>query len=344
MIRLVGDITDASTHFAQVGLALILQNAGVKNVRIFWEDGSSARAVVTWDGDTDVGQIVKDHAARCCQEGSWVSQSVIEASGKKPVEAGVFSPRVTPRKTVEDLAKWVTLRRTNIDALPLDRLDMAMVGELGEPAYWHVSHKVAAKDVEPDRGATRWEMTIRLSGRNFVPDALLKYAGKLADREPKDILDGLVGNSLNDDFGTGTTPLGFKNRSAMDTATAWCMLWGIAATTLVPRSLADIPSRGFAQSSGAYPRNRVHPRYATLPVMSKPTSVCRWSGVLRSKTWDEIVQTGDVEDLSPVVMSQLVSWGVENGVRFEIEVAGSASAPERRLNGGSVFRIADAWR
>ena len=117
MIRLVGDITDASTHFAQVGLALILQNAGVKNVRIFWEDGSSARAVVTWDGDTDVGQIVKDHAARCCQEGSWVSQSVIEASGKKPVEAGVFSPRVTPRKTVEDLAKWVTLRRTNIDGV-----------------------------------------------------------------------------------------------------------------------------------------------------------------------------------------------------------------------------------
>ena len=36
MIRLVGDITDASTHFAQVGLALIRQNAGVKNVRIFW--------------------------------------------------------------------------------------------------------------------------------------------------------------------------------------------------------------------------------------------------------------------------------------------------------------------
>lgn len=74
MIRLGGDITDASTHFAQIGLAAILNDAGIDAARLFWENGPSARAVVTWEGDADVGQIVKDHASRCCQEDSWVSQ------------------------------------------------------------------------------------------------------------------------------------------------------------------------------------------------------------------------------------------------------------------------------
>ena len=65
MICLGGDITDASTHFAQVGLAAILNDAGIGAVRLFWVNGPSARAVVTWEGDADVGQIVRDHAIRC---------------------------------------------------------------------------------------------------------------------------------------------------------------------------------------------------------------------------------------------------------------------------------------
>lgn len=345
MIRLVGDITDASTHFAQVGLASILEDAGVEKVRFFWEDGPSARAVVMWDGDADVGQIVKDHATRCCQEDSWVSQSVPVQGAKKVTGLGLFSPRITPRKTQEESADWAERRRIALDTLPLTRVDRSMIGALGEPAYWHRTLVSGDKDLEPDRGASRWDMMARNRGDNFVPHGLRKYAAVVADRTPQAIVDGLTGDALVDesDKGKHMTPLGFRNRSPMDTATAWCMLWGISATTLVPRPASDTASKGMSQTSGADNRSKVHPTRLTLPVFRTPTSISRWSGVLRSRAWDSVVGMDNMSALSPVVLAQLNGMGVFHAIQFETEVAVSASTPERCLKGGVVVGISHDW-
>ena len=342
MICLGGDITDASTHFAQVGLAAILNDAGIGAVRLFWENGPSARAVVTWEGDADVGQIVRDHAIRCCQKDSWVSLSVSVQWAKKGL--GLFSPRIAAATTTEESSEWVGLRRHKLDVLALKPIDRAMIGALGEPAYWHRSSSTNDKEFEPDRGATRWDMMARNRGDNFVPHGLHKYADLVSERPSQVVGEGLSGSSLVDesDKGKHMTPLGFRNRSPMDTATAWCMLWGVSATTLVPRPKSDTESDGYSQTSGFHPRNRTHPSHVTLPVFQTPTSLTRWSAVLRSKVWDGVAAASDLSNL-PVVMSAEVSkLGIHHAVRFATEVAGSKSAPERRLKGGALVRIDDA--
>ena len=344
MIRLGGDITDASTHFAQIGLAAILNDAGIDAVRLFWENGPSARAVVTWEGDADVGQIVKDHANRCCQKDSWVSQSEVVQTPTGAMRLGWFSPRITAATTTEESSEWVGRRRHKLDDLSLEPIDRAMIGALGEPAYWHRSSSTNDKKFEPDRGATRWDMVVRLRGDNFVPHGLCKYADFVSKRPSQDIREGLSGSSLVDesDKGNHMTPLGFRNRSPMDTATAWCMLWGISETTLVPRPKSDTATGGYSQTAGVHPRNRTHPNHATLPVFQTPTSLTRWSAVLRSKVWDGVAAASDLSNL-PVVMSAEVSkLGIHHAVRFATEVAGSKSAPERRLKGGALVRIDDA--
>lgn len=349
MIRLGGDITDASTHFAQIGLAAILNDAGIDAVRLFWENGPSARAVVTWEGDADVGQIVKDHASRCCQKDSWVSQSEVVQTPKGEMRLGWFSPRITAATTTEESSEWVGRRRHKLDDLSLKPIDRAMIGALGEPAYWHRSSSTNDKKFEPDHGATRWDMTTRNSGKNFVPGGLYVYAKKVSERRAlQEVVDGLTGESLVDEYDRDskkhkhTTPLGFRNRSRMDNATAWCMLWGISATTLVPRPKSDTASDGYSQTSGFHPRNRTHPSHVTLPVFQTPTSLTRWSAVLRSKVWDGVAAASDLSNL-PVVMSAEVSkLGIHHAVRFATEVAGSKSAPERRLKGGALVRIDDA--
>ena len=58
--------------------------------------------------------------------------------------------------------------------------------------------------------------------------------------------------------------------------------------------------------------------------------------------WDGVAAASDLSNL-PVVMSAEVSkLGMHNAVRFATEVAGSKSAPERRLKGGALVRIDDA--
>ena len=346
MIRLGGDITDASTHFAQIGLAAILNDAGIDAVRLFWENGPSARAVVTWEGDADVGQIVKDHASRCCQKDSWVSQSVSVQWAKRSL--GLFSPRVTSPKTTEESSEWVGLRRHKLDDLSLKPIDRAMIGALGEPAYWRRSAGATGK-CEPDRGATRWDMTTRNSGKNFVPGGLYVYAKKVSERRAlQEVVDGLTGASLVDEYDKDskkhTTPLGFRNRSRMDNATAWCMLWGISATTLVPRPKSDTVSDGYSQTSGFHPRNHTHPEYitVTLPVFQTPTSLTRWSAVLRSKVWDGVAAASDLSNLPAAMAAEVGKLGVHHAVRFATEVAGSKKASERRLKGGNLVRIDDA--
>lgn len=347
MIRLGGDVTDASTHFAQIGLAAILNDAGIDAVRLFWENGPSARAVVTWEGDADVGQIVKDHASRCCQKDSWVSQSEVVQTPRGEMRLGWFSPRITAATTTEESSEWVGRRRHKLDDLSLKPIDRAMIGALGEPAYWRRSAGATGK-CEPDHGATRWDMVARWRGDNFVPHGLYKYAGFVSKRSSQLVGDGLSGSSLVDEADDDSkeklhmTPLGFRNRSLMDNATAWCMLWGISATTLVPRPKSDTASKGFSQTSGVHPRNRTHPSHVTLPVFQTPTSLTRWSAVLRSKVWDGVVAALDLSIFPAAMAAEVSKLGIHHAVRFATEVVESEGAPEPRLKGGVLVRINDA--
>ena len=90
MIRIAGQLEGAATHFAQYGLAAIMQEAGVRDVRLQWHEAAEAYASVTWTGDANPGELVVQHAQVRTAEDSWVQQ-VRAHSG---TGMGLFSPRI----------------------------------------------------------------------------------------------------------------------------------------------------------------------------------------------------------------------------------------------------------
>ena len=65
---LCGGLDSALTHFAMIGLAGILEEAGATRVRLWWQDGPQAEPCLSWDG-LDAGEAVHDHASRHASSG-----------------------------------------------------------------------------------------------------------------------------------------------------------------------------------------------------------------------------------------------------------------------------------
>lgn len=330
-IDLTGSITRPLTHVALYGLATILDDAGAADVRVSITDTETPAArldVAASEGD--VGELIVRHAADRAV-GSWVTATVTH-EGR--IGTGTMSPRLKPASSA---AAWRALqveRHLELDRLMAERsfVDLRMLGGLGEPGYWLSDNQ----RVQPDRGASRWEMKTRNKGEEFVGNRLAPLATAVAGRSADAVLDGLSGRARIDigkDSSDSRTATGFAPPGPVDVALAWCALWGLTALPVVHAS-------GRSRTPGAHPPRRIHPDVMVLPVFTRPVGVQRVRSVLRSADFDRVT-AGLAASLNAEVDNRwLVEHDVRAVVRFPVEIAGSASAPERRVLDGDVVVLA----
>ncbi|WOQ16526.1 hypothetical protein [Raineyella sp. W15-4] len=347
-IEISGSVEVALTHFAMYGLGLILSDSGARRVRVWWADGPEARATVAWEGDSSAAEVLQRHAAKHHEDDSWVQATFkhkFEQKGAiKDTIIGLFSPRIPQAVSADAWQALEKCREKYLDDPSLTKLDRLMIGALGEPAHW----LCGGKDNQPDLGATRWEMKTRNRGEEFVQHRLAPLAHIVAGRSLQQIDDGLTGTAILDELGKNSpgsrTGTGFSSPGPVDSALAWCALWGISLIPLVPQV------GRMSQTAGTSPRRRVHPDHVALPVFTRPTSLDLWRAILASAIFDRAAfgqsQTGsDVADPRAADVASaratLRERGVAGLVRFPVRVD-NPNAPERSILWGVVDPLADS--
>lgn len=333
-----GGIEHALTHFAGLGVASILEDAGARDLRVRWSDESVPRLILDAPGMSvvDVATAVLAHAVRHAAPASWVQRHFELAGSAKKVEVGLFSPRIAAPGGEQAWKDLYTARRASLDEeINQTWLDSMMLQSLGEPAHWQFGNK----DARYDEGASRWEMKTRNRGEDFTRNRLALLATSVSGRAVDEIAEGLAGTSLNDSkagpdsrTGTGLVPPG-----SVDDTVAWCALWGISGFALYPQV------QGLAVTPGAGPRNRFHPTLMVLPVFTTPTAPAKMRRVLRSQDFAEgalgEASSGVDQIQQSVARNRLSEQGVRCLVRFPIKKAGSASAPERQVLAGELSSL-----
>lgn len=320
--RLGGAISNALTHFAGFGLAAILEDQGNSSLRMHWDEGTSPSLVITGVTADEVGAAVHNHAASIGED-HWILAQLDDARRQG---ASLFSPRIRSATGREEWETYSSQRRQYLTAV-LGRLDRSMLHGLGEPAHWHHTHK----DNQPDRGASRWEMKTRNRGEELVTHRLRPLLKAIRSRSTEELAAGLSGNQLVDiekkaDSRTGT---GFTKPGPVDAAVAWCALWGISWMPTVHQV------HQMSQSPAVFPRTRVHPDRAALPILAKPVSFPLVRAVLRSRQLDVAAFSPDDAE-ARTSRRWLSDRGVVGLARFRIHLGGSASAPERHLQDGTL--------
>ncbi len=330
-IDVAGSIHRPLTHMALFGLAAILDSAGLADVRICFTDEITpqARLTVNVDESDVIARAVLDHA-RARADNSWVAATMTHEgdAGK-----GVMSPRLKPPNSPESWSMLQSQRHAQLTRLTDRRLtlDLRMVGGLGEPAYWRCTER----NVQPDQGASRWEMKTRNRGEEFVANRLAPLARAVSARTSETVLAGLTGAAINDYTGAADSrsATGFAPPGPVDVALAWCGLWGIADLPVVH----DGTNR--SRTPGAQRWDRVHPHIMALPVFTAPTSSARLRAVLRSAELDRLADSMTEEAPTTASSPWLAEHGVRALARFEVNVVGSTSAPERRILDGTVIPL-----
>lgn len=344
--RLTGDITTALSHFAAWGLASILTDMAVYSgsgdllAKTSWSDETqSVPHLHTVLSGEEVGDVVRAHAERHTRSSSWVQAKVREGVR---AGSGLFSPRLKAAP-LEEVGPFEAERAHALsvadDAGELTALDWAMLAGLGEPAWWRCS----PKESQPDAGASRWEMKTRNRGEEFVGNRLGPLAECVALRSAGLVWDGISGGALVDDLaGTNAmhsrTPTGLAEPGPADSAVAWCALWAISIFPTVHLSTTALPEGGMSQSPAAWPRHRVHPSVACLPIYVSPVSPTRVRSIVMTSAFD-VAAFGGLRSLDedvPRAKAWLANQGVRGLARFPIHVGGSSSAPERFLLTGAV--------
>lgn len=324
------------SHVALYGCAAIAEDAGV-TVRVAWTEGMDPGPRVDGLDAEDLGQIVVRHAQR---DRPWLAAELPHDPSR-----GLFSPRI---KSPGSTAGWEALQQARHDHL--DRLDSALdaafLAALGEPAYWYVNRK---REVEGDRGASRYEMQPRNQGSEFVGSRLRPLAAAVAARDPESAADGITGRALVDDFGArpdSRTGANLRPLGPTDGALAWCALWGISALPVIHRSPASggfMPVGRPSRTAGHVPREcgRGEPAGAfVLPLFTHAWSPARLRHVLASRALADAGRAVGLEErVAPVNSQWLENRGVKALVRFPIITGGSTSAPERRAMRGLLHRL-----
>ena len=334
---LAGAATSALTHFAMYGLANIVESECGRSVASYWQDSSTPTARVVTDGidEEQVAAAVHRHANRCTSAESWM-RARIDHGGRPNTAA--FSPRI---KIATDDDEWESLQQIRhefIDEL-VDAgsfLDLAMIGGLGEPAYWRFD----GKDRRPDHGSSRWEMKARNKGEEFVGQRLLPLAQVVAARDPEAIFDGLTGMRPCDELGGGNprssqTSTGFTRPGPVDCAVAWCALWGMVDFPLAHHVSA------LSATPAAFPVTVLYPKFMVLPVVTRPVTAARMRSLLVSGALRVLAeQQSGASDRDPLSVDAASRWlksrGAAGTVVFPIEKTGSASAPQRFVLDGTI--------
>lgn len=320
--RLGGAITSALTHFAGFGLAAILEDQGHSSLRMHWEEGMSPTLVITGVSTDEVGAAVHDHAAAIGDD-HWIHAELTDSPRQG---AALFSPRIKSATSREEWEVYSAQRQQYL-ASDLSRLDRSMLHGLGEPAHWHHT----AKDNQPDRGASRWEMKTRNRGEELVTHRLRPLLKGIRSRTATELAAGLAGEQVVDidEKAESRTGTGFVKPGPVDAAVAWCALWGISWMPTMHQA------HQMSQSPAVFPRNRVHPAEAALPIIAAPLSFPLWRAVLRSRQLDVAAFSPQGPE-ARASMQWLSNRGVIGLTRFQIHLGGSSSAPERHLLDGTL--------
>lgn len=347
-----GSVRSALTHFALYGLADIIEQAGGQ-ARLGWTDEGQPRGRVLSSLDAEEIATAVLTIARRDRDATWVNADV-DTGGRVPVAA--FSPRVkTP--SVTDRPGWRRLQRTRHAAL--DELDVVnaastlrLIDALGEPSHWHMGQQ----NLEPDRGASRWEMKTRNRGEEFISHRYRPLCHEVADWPTEHIIQGLTGEKLRDPLGkdrdTSRSSSGLTTPGPADNAMVYCALRGIAQFPLGHRGTAGRWGTPVNATPGVWPNEVTHPRNMALPALVGEVTPARLRAILVSAQMDlvhrDLVrpprdapgESADADRTDPALVAAARAWlrqrRVPAVIVFPILKTGSGNAPERQVQSGKV--------
>ncbi|MEV5412130.1 hypothetical protein AB0K60_25245 [Thermopolyspora sp. NPDC052614] len=322
-----GDPRRLISHLALYGLAAICADAGHTDLRLSWTAGMTPRPRLTIDPDL-VGPIVHAHAATR----HW-TQETIDLAGKP---RGLMSPRLT---AIADEEGWRDLRNRRhavLDTLTTARADgdLRLLAALGEPCYWRADPRTGR--ILQDEAANRLEMQPRNNGAEFVRTRLSKIAKVIADRTPTQILDGLLGNRVRDEFSKnapdGCSATGLDTPGPVDNAIVWCALWGISQTSLA------LQTTRAAVTSASVRIDRTE--HLFTPLWHTPWHPARLRTILTSRPLNQAATAflrGGTLDTA--CRHWLAARGVTAVITFPVTIHGSDKAPERRVGTGKLHPL-----
>ncbi|MDZ7577198.1 MAG: hypothetical protein U0904_03380 [Candidatus Nanopelagicales bacterium] len=253
-------------------------------------------------------------------ESAWATVKTIKFKGRDEVSRGLMSPRQTP---VHNWTAFQDARHATINTLA-GVIDHRLAAALGEPAYWPTTSRADAP--RPDGGASPFEMAPRNSGAEIMTSRFAKMVDAIVGRTPNSIIAGLTGNQVEDvdPESDSRSATGFATPGPVDTALAWCALWGIANLPCSPRMHHRVLASAYTRIERT--------DYLIAAAWRNPWSPGRLRSVLASRQ----LMMAATEAITHVASSEgaadawLAGRGVLAVITFAIEVAGSASAPERR--------------
>ncbi|GAA4725860.1 hypothetical protein [Phytohabitans rumicis] len=330
------------SHMALYGLAAIVEDSGLDDVRLFWTGGMESRPVLTAPRATPetIGEIVRAHAAQRATPDSWPSRAVSDGEPR-----ALMSPRLSVIPSSEGWSSLQDRRRDVLDRLTRSRalLDLRLLAALGEPSYWSLNRK---GERFQDDGASRLEMQPRNQGSEFVGNRIRPLAAAVAARTAAAVSDGLLGRSCRDEIGkdaaTSRTPTGFASPGPTDNALAWCALWGISQFPIAQRIRIRVRGgrEGFAITTGHIGQGTAGHCY--VPIWYGRWRTARLRSIVASRQLREFAATGlpseEVGPIDPTACQWLAIRGVGAVVRFTVERFGSDSAPERRAALGEIVK------
>lgn len=330
-LTLTGSPVRMLSHMMLAGTAAILRDGPDRTATFNWHEGTATAELHTALGEGDVGQAVRSHAESRLD--SWLQAEI--STGPR-AGMSLFSPRIKSATDEDDrrlaaMARYAWLRER---ASSMTALDHALIGGLGEPAWWRASRTEA----RPDDGASRWEMKTRNRGEEFVKGRLRPLTEAVAQRDGKLVLAGLLGDVIVDE--TASSPADSRTATGLtlpgptDSAVAYCALHGIALLPTVRMMGGVAASPGLVPLRG--PRRGVHPQIAFLPVFTTPVSPRRFTAIATSRMLEEAARTAiDAGNAQPLG-GALAEQGVHGIVICEVNVTGSQSAPERQMLDGTI--------
>lgn len=365
-IRVPGDTRLFFNHFAAYGLAAILEAELGTTVSVGMDSLQSVLVRTDSDhGPLQIASVVREHAARRLT--SWVTRTHTHMGR----ETGTLSPRIKAPTAQDHWQELQTARHEAIDSIgsgPVSRLDLMLVGALGEPAYWYVDN---TGKPQPDRGASGWEMKTRNRGEEFVQNRLALLCRAVSERSDMEVLDGLTGKSSVDEAGKNAvnsrTPTGLARPGPTDNALAWCALWGIS---LFPVSHDATIGPGTTRGSGRHsvtagvlrglPKLHHMARAVVyLPLFQGPLPLARLRTIVASAALARVA-TAQALELSrsawttkdrqrwdgmasalrrPADLAWLERKGVEAVMLSHIEASDNPNAPELHVAGGRMFPL-----
>lgn len=324
-IAIAGPIESALTHFAGLGLASVLDGAGAEDIMLFWTDEIVPQLHLRTAqlSEQEIAKVVHEHAESLNSPDSWIHATI---DHEKRKDTGLFSPRIKAPGSRESWTALTQTRQQHIDQLIAngDLLSLEMIGGLGEPASW----RFEKSEARPDHGASRWEMKTRNRGEEFVGNRFAPLCDVVAARTSEAVLDGIVGRKCVDELdskATSRTSTGFQRPGPTDSVLAWLALWGLTSFPVRPR-LSSI-----SQTAGAFPQDVLHTSLMVLPIVTRPTSLARWRGLIAHavirRIGEDLVDGNQTIDMT--VASPLRELGAVALGTARVLLQGSASAPER---------------